>query len=79
MRFKNLGFIKHPVVKGIIAQVFTDEGKRISVVCGEGMYSTSRAGNRAACDSVEDASSFEVMVGDNDPICLLYTSDAADE
>ena len=38
MRFKNLGFIKHPVVKGIIAQVFTDEGKRISVVCGEGMY-----------------------------------------
>ncbi len=68
MRFKNLGFIKHPVVKGIIAQVFTDEGKRISVVCGEGMYSTSRAGNREACDSVEDASSFEVMVGDNDPI-----------
>ena len=68
MRFKNLGFIKHPVVKGIIAQVFTDEGKRISVVCGEGMYSTSKAGNREACDSVEDASSFEVMVGDNDPI-----------
>lgn len=68
MRFKNLGFVKHPIVKGIIAQVFTDEGKRISVVCGEGMYSTSRAGNRKACDSVEDASSFEVMVGDNDPI-----------
>ncbi|MCP4484860.1 MAG: hypothetical protein GY823_09910 [Flavobacteriaceae bacterium] len=68
MKFKNLGFIKHPVVKGIISQVFTDDGTRISIVCGEGMYSTSRAGNRAMCDSIEDAGSFEVMVGDNDPL-----------
>jgi hypothetical protein len=68
MKFKNLGFIKHPVVKGIISQVFTDDGTRISIVCGENMYSTSRAGNRAACDSIEDAASFEVMVGDNDPL-----------
>jgi hypothetical protein len=68
MQFKNLGFIEHPVVKGIIAQVFTNEGERISIVCGQGMYSTSRAGNREACNSVDDASSFEVMVGDNDPI-----------
>tara|TARA_R110002050_G_scaffold258876_2_gene398209 strand:+ start:867 stop:1121 length:255 start_codon:yes stop_codon:yes gene_type:complete len=62
MRFKNLGFIKHPVAKGIISQVFTDDGTRISIVCGENMYSTSRAGNRAVCESIEDASSFEVMV-----------------
>lgn len=68
MKFKNLGFIKHPVVKGIISQVFTDDDTRISIVCGENMYSTSRAGNRAACDSIEDAASFEVMVGDNDPL-----------
>ena len=68
MRFKNLGFIKHPVVDGIMAQVYTNEGKRISIVCGEGMYSTSKAGNRAACSSVHDAASFEVMVGDADPI-----------
>ncbi len=68
MKFKNLGFIEHPVVKGIISQVFTDDGTRISIVCGEGMYSTSRAGNRAMCDSIEDAGSFEVMVGDNDPL-----------
>mgnify|MGYP001479204149 CR=1 FL=1 len=68
MKFKNLGFIKHPTVKGIMAQVFTDNGKRISIVCGEGMYSSSRAGNRAACSSVEDAASFEVMIGDADPI-----------
>ncbi len=68
MKFKNLGFIKHPVVKGIISQVFTDDGTRISIVCGEGMYSSSRAGNRAMCDSIEDAGTFEVMVGNNDPL-----------
>jgi len=68
MKFKNLGFIEHPVVKGIIAQIFTDEGKRISIVCGENMYSSSRAGNRKACSSVDDAASFEVMIGDADPI-----------
>jgi hypothetical protein len=62
MRFKNLGFIKHPDLKGIISQVFTDDGIRISIVCGEGMYSTSKAGNRAVCESIEDASSFEVFV-----------------
>lgn len=63
MRFNNLGFIQHPNIKeAIIAQVFTDDGKRISVVCGSGMYSTSRAGNRAKCTSIEDASSFEVLV-----------------
>ena len=68
MTFKNLGFIKHPIVNGIMAQVFTDEGKRISIVCGEGMYSSSKAGNRAECSSVEDVASFEVMIGDADPI-----------
>ena len=68
MRFKNLGFIKHPVVKGIISQVFTDDGTRISIVCGENMYSTSRAGNRAVCESIEDASSFEVMVDGQEPL-----------
>lgn len=62
MKFKNLGFIKHPVVKGIISQLFTDDDIRISIVCGEGLYSTSKAGNRAECDSIEDASSFEVLV-----------------
>ena len=63
MRFKNLGFIQHPTVKdAIMAQVFADNGTRISIVCGSGMYSTSRAGNRAECTSVEDASSFEVFI-----------------
>ena len=63
MRFKNLGFIQHPtVIDAIMAQVFADDGTRISIVCGSGMYSTSRAGNRAECTSVEDASSFEVFI-----------------
>ena len=69
MQFKNLGVIQHPSTrKAIMAQVFTNEGKRISIVCGEGMYSSSRAGNRAECTNLEDASSFEVMIGDSDPI-----------
>jgi hypothetical protein len=76
MRFKNLGFIKHPVVKGIMAQVFTDEGKRISIVCGEGLYSTSRAGNRAECTNLDDASSFEVFVdGEEDVRCWQSRED----
>ena len=68
MRIKNIGFIQHPTIKkAIMAHVITDEGKRISIVCGEGMYSSSRAGNRAECTSIEDASSFEVLVdGDDD-------------
>jgi len=68
MRFKNLGFIKHPVGKGIISQVFTDDGIRISIACGEGMYSSSRAGNRAECLRIEDASSFEVLVDGEDDV-----------
>lgn len=68
LKFKNLGFIQHPTVKGaIMSQVFTDKGTRISIVCGEGMYSSSKAGNRAKCLDVEDAASFEVMIGSNDP------------
>jgi hypothetical protein len=36
----------------------------ISVVAGEGMYSTSRKGVRAECTKVEDASTFEVAIID---------------
>ena len=77
MRFKNLGFIQHPTVKdAIMAQGFTDNGTRISVVCGSGMYSTSRAGNRAECTSVEDASSFEVLIeGEEDVRCWQSRKD----
>ena len=68
MRFKNLGFIQHPHIKdAIMAQVYTDNGDCISIVCGNGMYSSSRDGNKAECQRVEDAVSFEVFVeGDED-------------
>jgi hypothetical protein len=63
MRFKNLGFIQHPHIKdAIMAQVYTDNGERISIVCGNGMYSSSRDGNKAECQRLEDAVSFEVLV-----------------
>ena len=47
MQFKNLYFNDHPVVPdAIMAQATLDNGKRISVVAGVGLYSTSKAGNR---------------------------------
>ena len=69
--FDNLLFIDHPLIKGaIMTQIRglkSKGGKTISIVCGEGLYSSSRAGNRAKCKRVEDASSFEVLVeGDED-------------
>ena len=69
--FDNLLFLDHPnVKKAIMTQIKglkKKGGKTISIVCGEGMYSSSRAGNRAECQRVEDASSFEVLVeGDDD-------------
>ncbi len=80
MRFKNLGFIQHPHVKdAIMAQVFTDDGTLISVVCGSGMYSSSRDGNRAECQRVEDASSFEVLVEGEEDVRCWQTRDDIDK
>lgn len=70
--FDNLLFLPHPWNKGAIATQIRGlkkkGGKKISIVCGDGMYSTSRAGNRAECTKVEDASSFEVLVDGDDDI-----------
>ena len=63
MQFKNLSFITHPVLEGIMAQVICNNDKRLSVVAGEGTYSSSKDGVRAAVSEVEDVSSFEVMIG----------------
>ena len=69
MQFKNLSFIKHPnISEGIMAQVICNNGKRVSVVAGKGMYSTSKEGVKEACNEVKEAVSFEVMVGDGDVI-----------
>ena len=80
MRFKNLGFIQHPHIKdAIMAQVFTDDGTRISVVCGSGMYSSSRDGNKAECQRVEDASSFEVFVDGEEDVRGWQTREEIDK
>ena len=70
--FDNLLFLDHPHIKGaIMTQIRglkSKGGKIISIVCGNGMYSSSRAGNRAECQRIEDASSFEVLVDGEDDV-----------
>ncbi len=67
MNFKNLSFIDHPNINdGIMAQVICNNGKRVSVVAGKGMYSTSKSGVKQACNEVEDALTFEVFVEGED-------------
>lgn len=63
-QFKNLVFVSHPMNPGkaIMAKYMFDNGKVISVVAGEGLYSTSKDGVRAAVDNPLDVSSFEVMI-----------------
>ena len=63
--FKDLVFKKHRVTKkAIMASLELKPNVFISVVAGEGMYSTSRKGARAECTKVEDAASFEVAIID---------------
>jgi hypothetical protein len=62
-QFKNLVFISHPMnpTKSIMAKYRFDNGKELSVVAGEGLYSNSKNGLKSAVDKPEDVSSFEVM------------------
>jgi len=63
--FKDLKFKIHPVTdKGILATLEIKPKMFISVIAGEGFYSTSKKGVRAACTKVEDASTFEVAIID---------------
>ena len=55
--FKNLVFTTHPIAKGIMAKYRFDNGKEISIVAGEGLYSTPKI----PVYSEDDVSSFEVM------------------
>lgn len=68
-RFKNLVFVSHPMNpdKAIMAKYRFDNGKVLSVVAGEGLYSNSRDGVRAAVNNVKDVASFEILLdGDDD-------------
>ena len=64
MTFKDLKFKKHSVVEGIQATLEVKPNVFISVVAGEGMYSTGKTGHRAAVSKVEDVSTFEVGIID---------------
>lgn len=70
--FDNLLFLPHPHIKtAIMTQIKGSKskgGKIISIVCGEGLYSSSRAGNRAKCTLLEDAASFEVFISGEDDV-----------
>lgn len=59
--FKNLVFVDHPRLDGIMAKYRFDNGKELSVVAGDGLYSLSKEGIRAAVNDVKDVTSFEVM------------------
>ncbi len=62
-RFKNLVFVSHPIMpdKAIMAKYRFDNGKELSIVAGEGLYSHSRKGIRESVTDVKDVVSFEVM------------------
>ena len=63
--FNDLKFELHPVTKkGIRSTIELKPNIFISVVAGEGFYSTSKKGVRAECLKVEDASTFEVAIID---------------
>lgn len=64
MHFKDLKFKKHSVVEGIQATLEVKPNVFISVVAGDGMYSTGKTGHRAAVSKVEDVSTFEVGIID---------------
>ena len=65
--FKDIKFEAHKVGKGAIqGLLMLDNGIELSVVAGEGMYSTGKGGVREAVSKGEDASSFEVAIFDQD-------------
>jgi len=64
MEFKDLKFKKHSVIEGIQATLEVKPNIFISVVAGNGMYSTGKTGHRAAVSKVEDVSTFEVGIID---------------
>ena len=68
-RFKNLVFVSHPSMpdKAIMAKYRFDNGKELSIIAGEGLYSHSKKGIRESVTDVKDVVSFEVLLeGDDD-------------
>lgn len=61
--FKNLVFVSHPMNpdRAIMAKYRFDNGKELSIVAGDGLYSNGKSGLREAVNNPLDVSSFEVM------------------
>ena len=66
MTFKDLKFIPHKVIpkKGIQATLEVKPKVFISVIAGEGFYSSGKTGNRTAVTNPKDVSTFEVGIID---------------
>ena len=65
--FKDVSWKQHLLGKGNIQGLLKlDNGIELSIVAGTGMYSAGKTGVRGAVDNVEDVSSFEVGVFDQD-------------
>ena len=67
--FKDLKFKKHPSTKkGILASLEIELDIFMSVIAGEGYYSTSKKGVKAPVTNVKDVLSFEVgIINENLP------------
>ena len=65
--FKDVSWKQHGLGKGSIQGLLKlHNGIELSIVAGTGMYSAGKTGVRGAADNVEDVSSFEVAVFDQD-------------
>ena len=62
--FNDLKFKKHPLGNGIQATIEIAPNIFISVIAGEGFYSTSKNGSKKPVTKVEDVISFEVGIID---------------
>ena len=64
-KFEDIKWKKHRLGKGHIqGLLMLDNGIELSIVAGEGMYSTGKGGVREAVNKAEDVSTFEVAIFD---------------
>ena len=60
--FKDISWKQHGLGKGNIQGLLKlDNGIKLSIVAGTGMYSAGKTGVRGPADNVKDVSSFEVL------------------
>tara|TARA_B100001287_G_scaffold63452_2_gene51542 strand:+ start:7337 stop:7606 length:270 start_codon:yes stop_codon:yes gene_type:complete len=79
--FKNLVFVSHPMNpdKAIMAKYRFDNGKELSVVAGEGLYSSSKNGIRKSVTDVKDVATFEILLEGDDDVRGWQTREEIDK